>query len=241
MFLAMDVELGEIAAANAAHQHARGVERRGRQRLPFDDRHREPDAGHLGDAVGDRLEIGQRRFQRLHKQMAVEAEDLVEQFLAEAVHHRHDDDEGRNAEHDAEEREPGDDRDESLFAPRPQVAQRQHPFERCEGPCPGRFAHRWLLCRDFIRFWRFQASIGRTRVEHTETHGFSASAGRGWRRDERFSRLPSARFLISILAGGEPLGTDDNLVRHADQVGGRELGARALVEIVVEHVDALAP
>jgi hypothetical protein len=41
--------------------------------------------------------------------MAVEAEDLVEQFMAEPVHHRHHDDEGGDAEHDAEEREAGDD------------------------------------------------------------------------------------------------------------------------------------
>jgi len=34
--------------------------------------------------------------------MAVDAEDLAEQFLAEAVHHRHDDDERRDPEHDAE-------------------------------------------------------------------------------------------------------------------------------------------
>ena len=97
--------------------------------------------GDLGDALGDRLPVGERRFERLHQQMAVEAEDLVEQFLAEAVHHRHHDDQRRDAEHDAEEGEPGDDRDESLLAPRPQVAQRQHPFERREGPGPGRLAH----------------------------------------------------------------------------------------------------
>ena len=52
--------------------------------------------------------------------MAVEPEDLGQQLLAKAVHHRHDDDQRRHAEHDAEEREPGDDRDEAFFAPRPQ-------------------------------------------------------------------------------------------------------------------------
>ena len=41
----------EVGAADAAHQHAAGVERRGRQRLPFDDRRREAHARHLGDAV----------------------------------------------------------------------------------------------------------------------------------------------------------------------------------------------
>jgi hypothetical protein len=54
--------------------------------------------------------------------MAVEAEDLVEQFLAEAVHHRHHDDQRGDAEHDAEEREAGDDGDEAFLATRPQIA-----------------------------------------------------------------------------------------------------------------------
>ena len=89
--------------------------------------------GTLATRVGDRVAVGQRRFERLHQQVAVEAEDLVEQFLAEAVHHRHHDDQRRDAEHDAEEGEPGDDRDEALLAPRAQIAQRQHPFEGREG------------------------------------------------------------------------------------------------------------
>ena len=74
--------------------------------------------------------------------MAVEAEDLLQEFVAESVHHRHDDDQGRHAEHDAEEGEAGDDRDESLFAPRAQIAQRQHPFERRKGPRAVGLGHR---------------------------------------------------------------------------------------------------
>src|SRR5262245_5964117 len=73
--------------------------------------------------------------------MAVQPEDLVEQLLAEAVHHRHHDDQRRDAEHDAEEREARDDRNESLTPPRAQVAQREHPFEAREGPGPGLVAH----------------------------------------------------------------------------------------------------
>ena len=74
--------------------------------------------------------VGERLFQRLNQQMAVETEDLVEQFLAEAVHHRHHDDQRRDAEHDAEEGKSRDDGDKSFLAPRAQIAQRQHPFER---------------------------------------------------------------------------------------------------------------
>ena len=49
--------------------------------------------------------------------MAVEPENLRQQFLAKPVHHRHDDDQRGDAEHDAEKRKSGDDGDESLFAP----------------------------------------------------------------------------------------------------------------------------
>ncbi len=132
---------GEVVAAHAAHQHAGGIERRRGERLPLDHRRHQHHAGDLGDAVGDLLPVGERRFQRLDQQVAVEPEDLVEQFLAETVHHRHHDDERRHAQDDAQEREAGDDRNESFLAPRSQVAQRQHPFKGGESACPGRFGH----------------------------------------------------------------------------------------------------
>src|SRR5689334_7846858 len=74
--------------------------------------------------------------------MAVEAENLVEQFLAKAIHHRHHDDEGGNAEHDPEEGKSGDNGDESLTPPRAQITQRQHPFERSEWMGSDGLAHR---------------------------------------------------------------------------------------------------
>ncbi|MHC2692588.1 hypothetical protein ACVME9_005079 [Bradyrhizobium liaoningense] len=77
----------------------------------------------------DVLPVGQRRFQWLDQDVAVEPQDLVEQLFAEAVHHGHHDDQRRDAQHDAEKGEPGDDRDESLLPPRPQIARRQHPLE----------------------------------------------------------------------------------------------------------------
>ena len=58
--------------------------------------------GTFGDAVGDGGVIGQRRLDALQEDMAVEADDLVHQVEAKAVHHRHDDDQRRDAEHDAE-------------------------------------------------------------------------------------------------------------------------------------------
>ena len=140
---------GEIGGAHAAHQHPGGIERRGGKRLAFHDRGGQLQAFDLGDAGGDRLPVGQRRVQRLDQQMAVEAQNLVEQFLAESIHHRHDDDQGRNAEHDAEERKAGDDRDKSLLPPRPQIAQRQHPFEGAKGVGSGRIGHDYVPALDF--------------------------------------------------------------------------------------------
>src|SRR5260221_9998995 len=61
--------------------------------------------------------------------MSVEAEDLVQELLAEAVHHGHHDDQRRDAEHDAEERKAGDDGNKAFLATRPQIASGQQPFE----------------------------------------------------------------------------------------------------------------
>ena len=60
------------------------------------------------------------------------ADDLFDQLDAEAVHHRHDDDQRANAEQDADEREPGDDRDRALLASGAQIAPGDHPFEAGE-------------------------------------------------------------------------------------------------------------
>ena len=112
----------------------------------------------LADALGDVLPVGQRRFQRLHQQMAVEAEDLVEQFLAEAVHDGHHDDQRGDAEHDAEEGKAGDDGDEAFLATRPQIAPGQQPFEWRE-----RWGSDWLA-HGFIHssiFHMIRANCGR--------------------------------------------------------------------------------
>src|SRR5947199_5061928 len=74
--------------------------------------------------------------------MSVDAQNLVQQLLTKAIHHGHHDDQRGDAEHDAEEREPGIDRDETLLSPRPQVAPRKHPFEWREGAGAGRLTHR---------------------------------------------------------------------------------------------------
>src|SRR5581483_2136230 len=45
------------------------------------------------------------------------------------VHHRHDDDESRNAERDTDQREAGDHRDKPIPTPGAQIAQCDHAFE----------------------------------------------------------------------------------------------------------------
>ncbi len=141
----------EVLSADPAHENTRGIERRGRQRLAIDHRRRQADPLHGIDPLGHFLPVGQRRFLRLHHEVAVETENLVQQLLAEAVHHRHHDDQRRNPQHDAEEREAGDDGNEALLAARAQVARRQHPLEGGEGGGSDRLAHRFIHDTDFTR------------------------------------------------------------------------------------------
>ena len=75
-------------------------------------RKREFDAGHGADPRRHVVVIGEVR-EAMHDDMAVQSEHLVEQLLAEAVHHRHHNDERGDAKHDADEGETGDDRDEA--------------------------------------------------------------------------------------------------------------------------------
>ena len=90
-------------------------------------------ARHLQDALDHILVIGERGFDRLDEDMTVEAEKLRDELLAETVHHRHDDDQGRNAEHHTDEGKNGDDGDEAVLAARAQIAKRQHALDGRKG------------------------------------------------------------------------------------------------------------
>ncbi len=57
-----------------------------------------------------------------HVDVAVEAEDAGQKLGAEAVHHRHDDDQHRHGQHDADEGDAGDQRHAALLALGAQVA-----------------------------------------------------------------------------------------------------------------------
>src|SRR4030088_1813201 len=84
--------------------------------------------------------------------MPVEAENLVEQFLAEAVHDGHHDDQRGDAEHDAEERETGDDGNKTFLATCPQIASGQQPFEWRERWGSNWFVHGIIHSPIFTRF-----------------------------------------------------------------------------------------
>ena len=122
----------EVGLADAAHERAARTELRARERLTFDQRQRQRHAGDLAHPVGHRLVVGQRRIDPLQEHVAVEADHLLHEVVAKAVHHRHDDDERGDAEHDAEKREAGDHRDRLLRVAGAQIAERDQPFERRE-------------------------------------------------------------------------------------------------------------
>ena len=65
--------------------------------------------------------------------MPAEAEYLVQKLGAEAVHDRHHDNEGCDAKHDADERKPGYDGNESLAAARAEIAEGEHPLKARKG------------------------------------------------------------------------------------------------------------
>ena len=90
--------------------------------------------GTVATRLRHRVVVVERPADLVDDDVAVEPEDLGEQLVAEAVHHRHDDDEGGDAQHDAGEREAGDDGDEAFLAARPQVAARDHPLVGGERP-----------------------------------------------------------------------------------------------------------
>ena len=128
------LEFFEVGLAQAAHQRAARGRRRRDHHLALDQGKRIFDALNRADARGHVVVVGEVG-EAVHHDVAVQPEHLVEQLLAEAVHHRHDDDQRGDAEHDADEGEAGDHRDEAFFAARAQIAERHHPFEGRERPC----------------------------------------------------------------------------------------------------------
>src|SRR4029078_2921742 len=179
--------------------------------------------------------VGQRRFQRLHQQMPVQPEDLVQEFLAKTVHHGHHDDQRGDAEHDAEERKAGDDRNEAFLATRAQVTSGQQPFEGRKRRGSGCLVH-GLIHYSIIP--RFGPNVALLANITSALDILSRYLCHHFRRAEILARTVAAPLDLEF-ALGEALRPNQNLPGDADQVGGPELRAGALVGIVIEHVHTL--
>src|ERR1700732_4949297 len=107
--------------------------------------------------------------------MPVEAENLVQQFLAEAVHDRHHDDQRGHAEHDAKEREAGDDGNEAFLAARTQIASRQQPLEWRERWGSNWLAHGFIHSSIFTRFGLIVAVMADIRITAVDNSTSSAA------------------------------------------------------------------
>src|SRR5947207_814870 len=119
----------DVFGTNAANGDAGRTPLAGHHHLALDDGIGGFHHGHAAHGLGQHLIVGKRPLARLDGEVTVEAQDLREHFMAEPVHDGHDDDQGCDAQHDAEERENGDDGDEAFLAPRAQVAHGYQPFE----------------------------------------------------------------------------------------------------------------
>src|SRR5580692_259208 len=168
--------------------------------------------------------------------MPVETENLAEQLLAEAVHDGHHDDQRSDAEHDAQKRKAGDDRDEAFLATRTQIASRQQPLEWRERWGPNWLAHGFIHSSIFTRFGLIVAVVADIATAAVD----NSSRGQlchDIRRAEILARAVAAPLDLE-LAFGKALRADQNLPGNTDQVGGGELGAGALVGVVVQYFDA---
>src|SRR5262249_21100933 len=88
-------QLGQVGTEHAAHDHSGRIEWRRSERLAFDQRRSEINAVKLADPISNRGIVGQRGCERLDQKMTIEPKNLRQQLLTEAVHNRHDDDQGR--------------------------------------------------------------------------------------------------------------------------------------------------
>ena len=143
--------------------------------------------------------------------VAGKAQDLVEKFGAEAIEHRHDHDQRRHTQQDAEEREQRNDRDETFLAPRPQIAERQHPLEAGKG-----------------------FGIGKVLVPsgwQKAPHDLGPA--------RTFSRSPVLRFLTSAMPSFRPRGPMITCQGRPIRSMAANLPPAPLVPVVVENLDAL--
>src|SRR5690606_16504973 len=127
-----------------------------------------------------------------HDHMPVQAQNLVEQLLPEAIHDGHHDDERRDAQHDADEGKAGDDGNEAFLAPGAQITKGQQPLERSERPLLPRLNPRFAHASTF-------GSPPRHEAVRAASMFIAASGARDW-------RSPVARFFTSTSPFASPFG-----------------------------------
>ena len=121
----------QVFRPDSARKRARGVALADDHRLPFDCRMGAYHAFDRPHLPGQLVEIVERAaVYRHHRDMAVQAQYTVEQLGAEAVHHRHHDDQRRDAERNTDQRDDRGQRDEPFLPPRAQIAERDGALER---------------------------------------------------------------------------------------------------------------
>src|SRR5258708_6892922 len=168
--------------------------------------------------------------------MSVEAENLVQQFLAEAVHEGDRGGEAGGGENDAEEGETGDDGNKTFLATCPQIASGQQPFEWRERWGSNCLAHGFIHSPIFTRFGLIVAVTADIPAAAVDN-----SSRRQPRHDIRRAEVLAGSVAAPLdleLAFGKALRPNQDLPGNADQVGGGELGAGALVGVVVQDLDA---
>jgi hypothetical protein len=104
----------DVLAPHAADEHAFDAAFRTRHQRLLDQRHRLGDAGRRLGLAHDLLPVGQAPAIAVDDGMSVQADDLVEQLGAKAVHHAHHDDQRGDAEHDGDQADAGDQEDEAF-------------------------------------------------------------------------------------------------------------------------------
>ena len=115
------------AGVDTAEDHGEHFRRSQGERLDLCVRRYARNAGHTSDDSLGVLPLGRSGCRRTlvgcHTGVSAEREQSVPQLVLEAIHDREDDDQGGDADTDTHERGPGDERDEELVGPCPDVAQ----------------------------------------------------------------------------------------------------------------------
>ena len=208
---------GQIGRANREHlKHGFITLRRG-QDLACHDRISALDAGQGLDFGEQPIDLVGRNFPCIDIDMRLKTEKLVEEFRAKTIHDRHDGNQAGHREGNPAKGDPRDQSDTAMLAPGPQIAEGEQEFIRAERACPA------------------DASPA-SRAASVIAEGPLRQPRHGVLRRQLMS-FASAAHLEFDLAFFETPRPDDELVRQANQIGGREFGTGAVVGIVIERIE----